>query len=233
MRLLKPYPAGYSVNPNGAYGMRRHPITGRVSKHRGIDIAGVFPVTSAGDGVVVHVGYNGNKRTGGGHVVIIDHGEVHSVYYHGKHAPSFKVGHRIKAGEFVYTSGTTGASTGNHVHFEVRKRKAWGTDVDPIPYFGGTITQTVLKVSGRLDKDTWREWQKVLKDKGFYKGRIDGSPGPMTYGAIQAWAGVPITGRLDLPTRKAVQEKLGVRADGSWGRVTISALQRVLNGGGL
>lgn len=233
MKLLKPYPSGYSVNPNGAYGMRRHPITGRVSKHRGIDIAGVFPVTSAGDGVVVHVGYNGNKRTGGGHVVIIDHGQVHSVYYHGKHAPGFKVGHRIKAGEFIYTSGTTGASTGNHLHFEVRTSKRWGTDVDPMPHFGGTITQTALRVTGRLDKDTWREWQKALKDKGFYRGRIDGIPGPMTYAAIQTWAGSSVTGRLDLLTRTAVQQKLGVKVDGAWGRLTISELQRRINEGSL
>jgi hypothetical protein len=230
VRLVQPWPDGYTINSNGKYGMRRHPITGRQAKHRGVDVAGVFPVTSAGPGVVVHIGWN---ATGGGHVVIIDHGEVHTVYYHGKHRTPLKVGERVQAGTFIYTSGTTGASTGNHLHFEVRKRKAWGTDVDPTPYLNGNAAVVKLPVNGRGDRATWRAWQTWLQELGYYQGRVDGVAGPMTHRAIQAWVGTPQTGRLDVVTRMAVQKELNVTVDGVWGRETWSTIQRKLNEGSM
>jgi hypothetical protein len=230
MRLSKPWPDGHKVNPNGKYGMRKHPITGRQTKHRGLDIAGVFPVTSAAPGVVAHIGWS---PRGGGHVVIIDHGEVHTAYYHGANRTKLRVGERVDAGTFIYTSGTTGASTGNHLHFEVRKRKAFGTDVDPTPYLNGNSAVSTLKVSGRADKATWKQWQTWLQEQRFYTGRIDGIPGPMTYRAIQAWVGVPQTGTLNVVTRVAVQKRIGVGVDGVWGRNTWSTIQRKLNEGSL
>jgi hypothetical protein len=230
VRLVKPWPDGYTINPNGKYGMRRHPISGRMAKHRGIDIAGVFPVTSAGPGVVAHVGWN---ATGGGHVVIIDHGEVHTVYYHGKHRTPLRVGERVEARTFIYTSGTTGTSTGNHLHFEVRKRRAWGSDVDPTPYLNGNAAVPKLPVNGRGDRATWRAWQTDLQAKGFYLGRVDGIQGPMTNRAIQGWSGMPQTGVMDLHSRRAVQMKIGVDADGVWGKQTWSTIQRKLNEGSM
>jgi len=230
VRLQQPWPDGHTINPNGKYGMRRHPISGKMAMHRGVDVAGVFPVTAAGPGVVVHIGWN---KTGGGHVVIIDHGEVHTVYYHGKHRTTLKLNQRVQAGEFIYTSGSTGASTGNHLHFEVRKRKAWGTDVDPTPYLNGNAAVPVLKVTGRPDRESWRAWQTDLQAKGFYEGRVDGIAGPMTHRAIQRWVGVAPTGSLDRHTRRAVQMKLGITADGVWGRETWTTIQRSLNEGSL
>jgi murein DD-endopeptidase MepM/ murein hydrolase activator NlpD len=110
--------------------MRKHPITGRQTKHRGLDVAGTFPVSSAAPGVVVHIGWS---PKGGGHTVVIDHGEVHTAYYHGAHKTGLRVGQRVEAGAFIYTSGTTGASTGVHLHFEVRVSpwKYANKDVDP------------------------------------------------------------------------------------------------------
>jgi murein DD-endopeptidase MepM/ murein hydrolase activator NlpD len=232
MRLSKPWPDGFTINPNGKYGMRKHPITGRQTKHRGLDVAGTFPVTSAAPGVVTHIGWS---PKGGGHTVVIDHGEVHTAYYHGAHKTGLRVGQRVEAGTFIYTSGTTGASTGVHLHFEVRRgpRGAWGTDVDPTPYLNGNAAVSTLKVSGREDRATWKQWQTWLQAQKFYQGRIDGVAGPMTYRAIQAWVGTPQTGKLDLPTRKAVQERIGVTPDGVWGRSTWSTLQRKLNEGSL
>ncbi len=230
MKLYQPWPEGYSVNPNGKYGMRKHPITGKQTKHRGLDVAGVFSVTSAGPGVVNHVGFSAK---GGGHTVIIDHGEVHTAYYHGSSATQLKVGQRVETGTFIYSSGTTGSSTGNHLHFEVRKKAAWGTDVDPTPYLNGNAAMSTLKVSGREDRATWNQWQKWLQEQKFYTGRVDGAPGSMTYKAIQAWVGTPQTGLLDLATRKGVQARIGVTADGVWGRGTWSTIQRKLNEGSL
>ena len=232
MKLQKPWPDGFTVNPNGKYGMRKHPITGKQTKHRGLDVAGTFPVTSAAPGVVVHIGWS---PKGGGHTVVIDHGEVHTAYYHGANATKLRVGERVEAGTFIYTSGTTGASTGVHLHFEVRRgpRGAWGTDVDPTPYLNGNAAASSLKVSGREDKATWKQWQTWLQEQKFYAGRVDGVAGSMTYKAIQVWVGTPQTGKLDLPTRKAVQARIGVTADGVWGRGTWSTIQRKLNEGSL
>jgi hypothetical protein len=192
-----------------------------------VDVAGSFPVTAAGDGVVGHIGFS---RTGGGHVVGIDHGAVWTFYYHGAQATKLKKGQRVEAGDFIYTSGSTGASTGAHLHFEVRKSKTWGNTVDPVPFLAGGAPVASNRVSGRLDKATWRQWQTALREYG-YKGRIDGIPGKMTYRAIQSWAGVTADGVLGSGTRKAVQGKIGVRQDGKWGKLTISALQRKLNEG--
>lgn len=132
-RLVNPWPAGYTINPGSRFGYRRHPITGQRKFHQGVDVAGQFPVTVAADGVVRKVGWS---PTGGGHTVLIDHGDIWTVYYHGAHRTALQVGQQVSAGDFIYTSGTTGASTGNHLHFEVRRgpRGAWGDTLNPEDY---------------------------------------------------------------------------------------------------
>jgi murein DD-endopeptidase MepM/ murein hydrolase activator NlpD len=128
-RLVNPWPEGRTINARSPYGYRVHPITGRRTFHHGVDVAGRFPVTAAADGVVQKVSWN---ATGGGHVCIIDHGDIVTVYYHGAHRTKLKVGQKVKAGDFIYTSGTTGASTGDHLHFEVRRPGGrWGDTMDP------------------------------------------------------------------------------------------------------
>lgn len=131
MKLHNPWPTGRSINKNSPYGWRVHPITGKRAFHRGVDVAGSFPVTAAADGVIGHIGFS---RTGGGHVVGIEHGSIWTFYYHGAYATEFRKGDRVQAGDVIYQSGTTGASTGVHLHFEVRKSRRWGNTVDPVPY---------------------------------------------------------------------------------------------------
>ena len=230
MKLHNPWPTGRTINKNSPYGWRVHPITGKRAFHQGVDVAGSFPVTVAGDGVARHIGYSAN---GGGHVVGVDHGSVWTFYYHGARATGLRLGQRVDAGELIYQSGSTGASTGAHLHFEVRKSRRWGNTVDPVPYFAGGAPVASNRVSGRLDKGTWTQWQTALTQGGWKPGRIDGKPGRMTHAAIQRWADVKDDGILGPGTRRAVQEKLGVTADGVWGRITVSALQRRLNSGSI
>jgi len=228
------------------YGYRIHPISGGRKMHRGIDYGGQFDVLAAGDGTVTHIGWS---PRGGGHVVKIKHAtDCYTVYYHGAHRTQLKKGQHVHAGDKVYLSGTTGSSTGNHVHFEVRTGRtgAWGTNTDPNPYFSASSatapTNNTLRVTGRLDKDTWKVWQEELRDHG-YRGVIDARPGKLTWSAVQRSGvafGYPandIDG-LDGPnTRRAVQRRLAAsgyydgRIDALWGRGTISALQRALNDG--
>ena len=230
MKLYNPWPKGKTINKNSPFGWRNDPFTGKRKFHNGVDVAGTFDVLAAEDGKVVHLGWS---PKGGGHVVIIQHeNNLFTVYYHGAHRANLRVGDRIGQGQFIYKSGSTGRSTGAHLHFEVRTRKSSG-QVDPVPYLIGhaTIFGDVLKVDGRLGRKTWKAFQTALRAAGHYKGVPDGRPGVMTYRAIQQWSGAKVDGRIGPQTRKAVQGMLGVKQDGKWGRITISALQRAINGG--
>lgn len=234
MKLYQPWPEGYSVNARSPYGWRKHPITGKRTFHHGVDVAlpNGTPLTAPEAGIVEHKGFSRS----GGHTLILKHAsDLFTVYYH-LQKPAFPaLGARVTLGEVVALSNNTGASTGPHLHWEVRKSRRWGDTVDPMPYLGAAPgpSATPVPVSGKLDRATWRKWQEALKEIGFYTGIPDGKPGPMTAQAIQRWAGVPVTGSIDSVTRKAVQAKLGVKADGVWGKLTISELQRRLNSGGL
>ncbi len=129
MKIQNPWPEGYSINKNSPFGYRIHPISKKKKFHNGVDVAGSFPVTVAADGVVKKIGWS---PKGGGHTVLIDHGEIVTVYYHGAHRTALKKGQKVSTGDFIYTAGTTGASTGNHLHFEVRNRGGrWGDVLDP------------------------------------------------------------------------------------------------------
>lgn len=234
MKLQQPWPEPYQVNARSPYGWRKHPITGRRTFHNGIDVALPVgtPLTAPADGIVTHKGSGGS----GGITLIIRHAsDLYTVYYHLQKPSRFPKGGRVLAGEVIAYSGNTGASTGPHLHWEVRKSARWGDTVDPMPYLQGapSVTPPPLAVTGRLDAATWKAWQTALKKHELYPGVIDGKPGPMTWRAVQAWAGAPQSGRNDRITRQKVQERLSVKADGAWGRLTISALQRALNEGAI
>jgi peptidoglycan hydrolase-like protein with peptidoglycan-binding domain len=193
-RLINPWPAGRTINPNGKYGWRTHPITKKRAFHTGVDVAGTYPVAAAADGTVVHVGWN---PKGGGNTVVIDHGDIHTAYFHGRERTPFKVGSRIRRGDFIYTSGATGIATGPHLHFEVRRTRDQSTHMDPTPYLPGANVPAPtptpvggqqfveLKEDGILGPATWRAMQRILHEKGFYKGPVDGSPNRQTIIALQ------------------------------------------------
>lgn len=111
------------------YGYRIHPITGKRRFHEGLDIAanygnGVYAYT---DGKVVQAGWNG----GYGNCILIDHGNGLKTRY--GHLSKFlvRVGQRVKTGERIGAVGSTGNSTGPHLHFEVIK---WGRTQNPLNY---------------------------------------------------------------------------------------------------
>ena len=101
------------------YGTREHPIQGVVKEHTGIDIGNTptgSPVVAAADGVVTYAGWLG----GYGNCVMINHGEgVVTLYGHGNKILT-SVNKKVKQGETIMEVGSTGNSTGPHLHFEVR-----------------------------------------------------------------------------------------------------------------
>jgi len=112
------------------FGYRTHPIYGTSRLHAGVDIAGGFgvPVVAANDGRVL----SAYCSPGGyGCRVVIDHGGGIATLY--AHLSSFAIGEGavVAAGEVIAYTGSTGASTGPHLHFEVREN---GAPVDPMGY---------------------------------------------------------------------------------------------------
>lgn len=133
MSLMRPWPRGEHVR--SPWGYRTHPISGKRKLHRGVDVAYHGDIYAPADGTVVAKGVNLDKRTGGGYTLRIRHDSprVHTVYYHLRQPSHLMVGSRVRRGEVVGQTGTTGASTGVHLHFETRKPPGvWGTDFDPM-----------------------------------------------------------------------------------------------------
>lgn len=100
------------------YGPRKHPINGNPSFHSGVDLAaaGGTPIYAAGDGVIEIQ----NDNTGYGLLTVIRHENGLVSYYAHQSRRHKAVGDRVTAGELIGEVGTTGNSTGNHLHFEVR-----------------------------------------------------------------------------------------------------------------
>ena len=119
------------------FGTRLHPIYGIMKLHKGIDIGGGVqvgdPIYAAADGVIIYSNYNDG---GYGNMVMIDHGtdsngvKIITLYGHGNKLLK-NVGDVVKKGDIIMELGSTGNSTGPHVHFEVREN---GVAVDPKKY---------------------------------------------------------------------------------------------------
>lgn len=108
------------------FGYRMHPVLGGRAHHNGIDFdANVGdPVRSAGNGLVKFAGW----KSGFGNVVEIDHQNGYVTVYGHNSAFTVKEGDVVRAGQVVAKAGSTGRSTGPHVHFEVHKE---GRPVNP------------------------------------------------------------------------------------------------------
>ena len=107
----------FGVPQTSGFGYRADPFTGRAALHNGLDFAGPFltPIYSTGPGVVSFTG----QRTGYGNVVEIDHGNGFKTRYAHLAAYSVQVGQRVAVGQRIASMGSTGRSTGPHVHYEV------------------------------------------------------------------------------------------------------------------
>ncbi len=111
------------------FGMRTDPFTGRRAHHAGIDFAGKLgsDVVAVAAGVVTYAG----KRSGYGNLVEINHGKGYSTRYGHNQEILVEVGQTVKKGQVIAHMGSTGRSTGPHVHFEVLYN---GRQVNPIKY---------------------------------------------------------------------------------------------------
>ena len=127
---------------SSSYGMRVHPITGKLARHNGVDIPAPYgtPIYATADGIVGRA-----QRLGGyGNYVEIEHGNAIETRY--GHMSSFIVrpGQQVKKGDVIGYVGSTGRSTGNHLHYEVRID---GEPVNPMP-FVRSDSMTIAALTG-------------------------------------------------------------------------------------
>lgn len=133
-----PYPGDYTVY--SPFGNRYHPVYHVYKMHWGVDLGGVYgnPIVAAADGTVILVSEPvEGQNTGGtnyGNYCVIDHGDGISTLYGHCRDVYVHTGDTVTAGQTIAECGSTGTSTGAHVHFEVRVN---GTKVDPLPYIQG------------------------------------------------------------------------------------------------
>ncbi len=113
-----------------AFGLRRDPLNGQQRQHHGVDIAAPVgtPIGATGAGKVVFAG----RRGGYGNTIIIEQADGKQTLYGHADQLLAKVGDQITAGQVIATVGSTGRSTGPHLHFEVREN---GQPINPLTNF--------------------------------------------------------------------------------------------------
>lgn len=191
------------------YGYRTHPITGaKTSKHHGTDFAqpGTHNIKAAAAGTVTR----SYRSTSYGECVFILHNirgqQFESVYAHMRAGSRrVSVGQKVKQGQIIGIMGSTGNSTGQHLHFELHKGR-WNINktngVNPLKYLPSLSDPEVKKL------------QKNLKKLGYKPGAIDGLEGDNTTKAV-----------------KAFQRAEGLTVDGKAGAKTKAKINHILNGG--
>jgi len=180
------------------FGMRNHPISKQRAMHWGIDIGGHVDnsiVASAAG----RVRFVSRGNTGYGYYVIITHSNGWETLYAHLASISVAVGNSVKQGQRIGTKGTTGNSTGIHLHFEIHAGKwnnRWSKAVNPLNY---------------ISDSTVKRKQELLVNAG-YKLVVDGIDGPATLSAT-----------------KAFQKANKLVVDGIAGVATLAALNKVKN----
>ena len=129
--LTMQFPAPSMTRKSSNFGYRIHPIKHTKRLHAGVDLAapGGSPIVAAMSGRVILA----RAGSGYGNYIIVDHGNGYATLYAHCSKLLVKKGQSVSRGQQIAKVGSTGASTGNHLHFEVRVK---GTPVNPAPYIG-------------------------------------------------------------------------------------------------
>ena len=127
-----PLPGWYTIS--SPFGYRINPVSGRAQNHGGIDIpaSGGTPILAAKSGQVITSVYGSGSYWSYGNYVVIDHGNGNSTLYAHMSSRAVSEGQMVKQGQVIGYVGTTGNSTGNHLHLEIR---VGGQRINPVSKF--------------------------------------------------------------------------------------------------
>jgi len=158
---------------NRRFGEQLHPISGVVKQHNGLDFGAPFgaPIYPVMEGTVISAGPNG----GYGNEVIIEHVDGSQTQYAHMQGFNVSVGDTVTPNDSLGGVGSTGNSTGPHLHFEYRVD---GTAEDPLPLYADVLPPQIRGAYG-ADAEV-RSTQRMLQAVGLYAGEIDGNLGPAT-----------------------------------------------------
>jgi len=200
-QLINPLPG--AVRISSGFGKRIKPKSGASSDHKGLDLAAPngTPILAAGSGKVTFTGNAG----GSGNMVQIDHGNGLVTEY--MHMSSFSVrqGMDIEAGQKIGAVGSTGTSTGNHLHFVV---KVNGTPQNPLSYITGPKQQNAQKIFNNFQQSDLNYYDKLKKPR---RKRGDGSILIVAPSAQQPQ--VPYQSYFGTPTPRPRQENIDPRSN--------------------
>jgi len=138
------------------FGNRKHPILGYTKKHKGIDFAAKTgtPLFAAGDGIITKIGRNGGY---GNYIRIRHNNKYDTAYAHlSKFAKGLKRGRKVKQGQIIAYVGSTGASTGPHLHFEILKNNI---QVNPLK----VKSHKEKKIRGKIFADFTQKVDEINK----------------------------------------------------------------------
>jgi murein DD-endopeptidase MepM/ murein hydrolase activator NlpD len=135
-----------------SFGMRMHPLLGYTKMHKGIDFGALTgtPIYAAGDGIIEEAG----RKGGYGNYVRVKHSSSYATAYAhtSRFAKGIKVGIKVKQGQVIAYVGSTGSSTGPHLHYEIIQN---GSPVNP----SGVKFRTGQTLAGR----DMAEFKKILQ----------------------------------------------------------------------
>ncbi len=159
--LEKKFPLGSGFGPRGALAGGKI----KAHNHKGQDIAAPMgtKVKSVDDGEVVRS--TPTEQSGGyGNFIVIKHKDYYSAYGHLSKREVQK-GDKVKRGELIGLVGSTGQSTGPHLHFEIRKTENGG-QIDPKPYLNGSELNSTILADKEDSKDDEKELKKTDNSTG-------------------------------------------------------------------
>ena len=160
-------PTGITTVSSG-FGYRRDPFNGSGAMHSGIDFKGPRgqPILAAARGVITHAGW----KSGYGKTVEITHGNGLMTRYAHLSKIRVRTGQKVKRGLQVGAMGSTGRSTGTHLHFEVRLN---GSAINPLPFLKENTDVLEVQASARQRTDTPKHTptaKRTIKNSGTSRG---------------------------------------------------------------
>ena len=165
MKLILPYRSG-TVRVSSAYGMRT--LNGAQEMHKGVDLVGSDKtIVAPCDGWIGWAGFANDKAQGGhthewGNYIRIETDDGYKIYLCHMDSIAVRERQKIKAGDVLGREGSTGKSTGNHCHFEVRKD---GKSTDPTPFLGIANRVGSYPVSGQYNAEKSTDFARLVCDK--------------------------------------------------------------------